>query len=42
MKLFELFEKKDKLSLPDIEVGDEVKVEMTPYDLTKGRITLRY
>ena len=22
--------------------GDEVKVEMTPYDLNKGRITFRY
>ena len=22
--------------------GDEVLVEMTPYDLTKGRITFRY
>jgi len=22
--------------------GDRVKVQMTPYDLTKGRITLRY
>lgn len=22
--------------------GDRVKVEMTPYDLTKGRITYRY
>lgn len=22
-------------------VGDDVKVEMTPYDLTKGRITFR-
>ena len=22
--------------------GDRVEVEMTPYDLTKGRITLRY
>lgn len=22
-------------------VGDEVKVEMTPYDLSKGRITFR-
>ena len=22
--------------------GDRVKVEMSPYDLTKGRITLRY
>jgi len=25
-----------------LAVGDEVKIEMTPYDLTKGRITLRY
>lgn len=25
-----------------IDVGDEVKVEMTPYDLTKGRITYRF
>lgn len=23
-------------------VGDKVKVEMTPYDLTKGRITFRF
>lgn len=23
-------------------VGDEVKVELTPYDLTKGRITFRF
>ena len=23
-------------------VGDRVKVEMTPYDLTKGRISFRY
>lgn len=23
-------------------VGDEVKVEMTPYDLTKGRIVYRF
>lgn len=22
--------------------GDRIKVEMTPYDLTKGRIVLRY
>ena len=22
--------------------GDKVKVEMSPYDLTKGRITFRY
>ncbi|MFA4830652.1 MAG: translation initiation factor IF-1 [Patescibacteria group bacterium] len=25
-----------------IGVGDEVRVEMTPYDLTKGRIVYRY
>jgi len=25
-----------------ILVGDKVKLEMSPYDLTKGRITLRY
>lgn len=25
-----------------LSVGDEVKVEMTPYDLTKGRITYRF
>jgi len=24
-----------------LAVGDDVKVEMTPYDLTKGRITFR-
>lgn len=24
-----------------LSVGDEVKVEMTPYDLSKGRITYR-
>lgn len=23
-------------------MGDKVKVEMTPYDLSKGRITFRY
>lgn len=23
-------------------VGDEVKLELTPYDLTKGRITYRF
>jgi len=22
--------------------GDKVKIEMSPYDLTKGRITFRY
>lgn len=25
-----------------ISIGDEVKVEISPYDLTKGRITYRY
>ncbi|MDN5249251.1 translation initiation factor IF-1 [Bartonella sp. TP] len=25
-----------------VSVGDKVMVEMTPYDLTKGRITYRY
>jgi translation initiation factor IF-1 len=25
-----------------ISVGDEIKVEMSPYDLTKGRITYRF
>lgn len=25
-----------------ILVGDKVKLEMSPYDLTKGRITFRY
>lgn len=25
-----------------LDIGDDVRVEMTPYDLTKGRITYRY
>ena len=25
-----------------LNIGDEVKVEMTPYDLNKGRITYRF
>lgn len=25
-----------------LDIGDEVRVEMTPYDLTKGRITYRF
>jgi len=25
-----------------LSIGDQVKVEMTPYDLTKGRITFRF
>ena len=33
-----------KLRLNYIRIlpGDKVKVEMTPYDLTKGRISFRY
>ena len=26
----------------NILLGDEVEVEMSPYDITKGRITFRY
>ena len=26
----------------NIKPGDKVKLEMSPYDLTKGRITYRY
>lgn len=33
---------KMRLNKIRISIGDQVKVEMTPYDLTKGRITLRY
>ena len=25
-----------------LSIGDEVKVQLTPYDLTKGRITFRF
>ena len=25
-----------------LSLGDQVKVEMTPYDLTKGRISMRF
>jgi translation initiation factor IF-1 len=32
---------KMRLNKIRLEVGDKVKVEMTPYDLTKGRITYR-
>ena len=33
-----------KMRMHYIEIlpGDKVKVEMTPYDLTKGRIVFRY
>ena len=33
-----------KMRMHDIKIlpGDKVKVEMSPYDLTKGRIVFRY
>ena len=33
---------KMRLNKIRLSVGDKVKVEMTPYDLTKGRITYRF
>lgn len=33
---------KMRLNKIRLSVNDKVKVEMTPYDLTKGRITFRY
>ncbi len=33
---------KMRLNKIRLAIGDRVKVEMTPYDLTKGRITFRY
>ena len=33
---------KMRLNKIRLAVGDRVKVEMTPYDLTKGRISFRY
>ncbi len=33
---------KMRLHYIKILVGDKVKLEMSPYDLSKGRITLRY
>lgn len=33
---------KMRLNKIRLNVTDRVKVEMTPYDLTKGRITYRY
>lgn len=33
---------KMRLNKIRLSVMDQVKVEMTPYDLTKGRITMRY
>ncbi len=33
---------KMRLNKIRLGIGDEVKVEMTPYDLMRGRITFRY
>ena len=33
---------KMRLNKIRLSIGDGVKVEMTPYDLTKGRITFRF
>jgi translation initiation factor IF-1 len=33
---------KMRLNKIRLTMGDEVKVEMSPYDLTKGRITYRF
>ena len=33
---------KMRLNYIRIMPGDKVKIEMSPYDLTKGRITFRY
>jgi len=33
---------KMRLNKIRLSVNDRVKVEMTPYDLTKGRVTFRY
>ena len=33
---------KMRLNKIRLSVNDQVKVEMTPYDLTKGRITFRF
>lgn len=33
---------KMRMNFIRILVGDKVKLEMSPYDLTKGRITYRY
>ena len=33
---------KMRLNKIRLGIGDRVKVEMTPYDLTKGRISYRY
>jgi translation initiation factor IF-1 len=33
---------KMRMQLYKNSTGDKVKIEMSPYDLTKGRITYRY
>ncbi len=33
---------KMRLNKIRLSIGDQVKVEMSPYDLTKGRITFRF
>lgn len=33
---------KMRLNKIRLAIADKVKVEMTPYDLTKGRVTFRY
>ncbi len=33
---------KMRMNYIKLNVGDKVRVEMSPYDLTKGRITYRY
>jgi translation initiation factor IF-1 len=33
---------KMRLNKIRLSIGDKIKLEMTPYDLTKGRITFRY
>lgn len=33
---------KMRLNKIRLSIGDKVKLEMTPYDLSKGRITFRY
>ncbi|OGH95010.1 MAG: translation initiation factor IF-1 [Candidatus Magasanikbacteria bacterium RIFOXYD2_FULL_41_14] len=33
---------KMRLNRIRLGIGDQVKVQMTPYDLTKGRITFRF
>ena len=39
----EFFDKNgNAIERSDLKVGDKVDIEMTPYDLTKGRITFRH